>query len=192
MAALLERYKGDAVIYGLPRGGVVTAAAVARALDAPLDLIVTHKIGYPSNPEFAIGAVTDDGESILDPQWAAMVPAAWVEQEKDRQLEECRRRRDTYLAGRTRPPVEAKVAIVVDDGIATGYTMEAAVKSVRKRNPSRIVVAAPVAPPGMAKRFEGLADDVVIVEQPAALTAIGQWYRRFGAVEDDEVLALLL
>jgi putative phosphoribosyl transferase len=192
LARLLRPYKGTGcVVYALPRGGVITAKVVADELNAPLDLIITRKIGHPNNPEYALGAITDDGDVALDSRELPGIPPEWLTAEKARQLKEAQRRRDIYLAGRTPVPVKGKTAILVDDGIATGYTMEAAIFSVRKRDPSKIVVAAPVAPEGVLQRFKDLADEVVVVQAPELLYAIGYWYDDFAPVEDDEVLGLM-
>jgi predicted phosphoribosyltransferase len=192
LAARLVVYRdAEAVVYGLPRGGVVTAKAVSEALGLPLDLIIARKIGRPDRPEFGVGAITDDGDVAMSGSETQTIPPDWLEAEKERQLHEARRQRDLYLMDRLPVPVRGKVAILVDDGIATGYTMEAAILSVRRRQPSKIVVAAPVAPPDMAERFRHLADEVVVAEEPSTFYAVGQWYEHFPPVEDRNVLALL-
>jgi putative phosphoribosyl transferase len=192
LAKHLDNYRGqDVVVYGLPRGGAETAIVVARALGAPLDLIITRKIGHPGNPEYAIGAITDDGEVALNLAEVSGVSPGWLAEEKGRQYLEAVRRRALYLKGRNPVDVHGKTAILVDDGIATGYTMEAAIRSVRKRGPRSVVVAAPVASLNTVQRFRGLADEVIIAEMPPSLVAIGQWYEDFTPVQDDEVVRLM-
>lgn len=192
LAKALAKYRGaEVVVYGLPRGGVVTAKAVATALGAPLDLAITRKLRHPNQPEFAVGAVAEDGQVVLNERIVAELPASWLEREKSEQLREARRRRAAYLGGRAPLDVRGKTAILVDDGIATGYTMQAAVQAIRRMEPAKIVVAAPVAPPGVAARFAGLADEVVVLYAPADFFAIGPHYRDFSPVDDAAVLALM-
>ncbi|MFI5385836.1 MAG: phosphoribosyltransferase [Fimbriimonadales bacterium] len=192
LAEKLRKYRGqDVVVFGLPRGGVATARVVADELNAPLDLIITRKIGHPGNPEYALGAVTDDGETAYNRDALNGVSPEWLEQERLRQLEEAERRRLLYLESRPPISVNGRIAILVDDGIATGYTMEAAILSLRKRQPAKIVVAAPVAPESAVRRFAALADEVVIVEAPELFFAIGQWYEDFSQLADEDVLELM-
>jgi len=192
LAKRLDHYRGaDAVVFGLPRGGVVTAKEVAEQIGAPLDLIVARKISHPLNPEFAIGAVTDDGDVALNMYEAERVEAEWLVAERARQIREAQRRDRIYLAGRPAVPVWGKTAIVVDDGIATGYTIEAAIMSVRKREPAKIVVASPVAAKDVVQRLLKLADEVVVVEDPTYLYAVSQAYADFSPVSDDAVIELM-
>lgn len=191
LAEALRAYRNsDCVVLALPRGGVVTGAEVARALNSPLDLVITRKLTPPQNPEYAIGAITDDGESVLNPQIAEMVSGEYLEAEKARRLAEALDRRHKYLGGRATVPLEGRIAILVDDGIATGYTMKAAIVSVRKRNPAKIVVATPVAPAGVASRFAE-ADEVIAPYTPDEFYAIGQFYQEFDPVDDREVVRLM-
>lgn len=192
LARALSKYRGtDTVVYGLPRGGVVTAKAVAAALEVPLDLVITRKLGHPAQPEYAVGAITEDGEAVLNEELLAELPPQWLEREKAIQLKEARRRRTAYLGGRPPLPVRGKTAILVDDGIATGYTIKAAARAIRRMGPARLIVAAPVAPAGIEQRLAGFADEVVVLRTPEDFYAISQFYRHFSQVEDDEVIALL-
>lgn len=192
LARALSKYRGsDLVVYGLPRGGVVTARAVAAALQAPLDLVVPRKIGHPHQPEYAVGAIAEDGQVVLNEHEVAGLSREWLAREEQAQLQESRRRRAVYLDGRQPLPVKGKTALVVDDGIATGYTMKAAVLAIRKMQPARVVVAAPVGPPGVEARFAGIADEVVVPYTPKGFYAIGQFYEEFEQLEDADVMAIL-
>lgn len=185
-------YGGEnVVVFGLPRGGVVTAREVADRLHAPLEVIVTRKVGHPNNPEYAVGAVAEGGYVAWNQSQAGLIPPDWLEAEKVRQLAEIERRAKRYATSNRQADLRGMTAIVVDDGIATGYTLEAAIAAVRERNPDRLVVAAPVAPADAFERFKALADDVVISHIPYGFYAIGQYYADFRQVTDDEVLALL-
>ena len=152
LAKALSHYAGqDVAVYALPRGGVVTAAEIAQRLHAPLDLVIARKIGHPRAPEYAIAAIAEDGHMVANDEELEMVDAAWLEEEKASQRSEAKRRRVMYLGDRPPIPAEGKVAILVDDGVATGLTDLAAVRAVRKRGAARVVVAVPVgAPPSLA------------------------------------------
>lgn len=192
LAEALEAYRGaECVVYGLPRGGAIVARKVADGLHAPLDLLLTRKLTHPDNPEYAIGAISDDGEVVLNEVEARGVGREYLEREMARGMREAQDRRAKYLGNRPPAAVEGKTAIIVDDGIATGYTMKAAVLAVRKRNPARIVVAAPVGSPDVARQFEGLADDVVVPCRPEGFFAIGVYYADFAGVDDEEVVAAM-
>lgn len=192
LAEALSKYKGkDVVVYGLPRGGVVTAKVVATALRAPLDLIITRKLGHPRHREYAVGAIAEDGQVALNEREVAALPRDWLEREKQAQLGEAKRRHKAYLGDRAPLPVKGKTAILVDDGIATGYTMKAAILAVRRLDPAKVVVAAPVASPDAARRFVGLADEFVVPHIPGGFHAIGQFYVNFDQVDDDQVVALM-
>jgi putative phosphoribosyl transferase len=183
------------VVLALPRGGVPVGAEVARVLHAPLDLLLVRKIGAPMQPELAVGAVVDgDLEPIVvDEEVAAHVGAsrAYIEAEAARQLAEIARRRATYRRGRPPIPLAGRSAVVVDDGIATGSTVRAALQAVRRSAAVRTVLAVPVAPPQAVERLRDLVDDLVCLRQPADFYAVGAHYRDFKQVEDDEVVALL-
>lgn len=193
LARLLEKYRGqDAVVYALPRGGVPVAREVARTLDCPLDLIIIRKIGHPGNPEYALAAVAEDGLLVVNEEHLARVDRQWFEAEKARQIQEARRRRELYLQGRESVSAAGKIAILVDDGIATGSTMLVAVNKVRQEKPAKIVVAVAVSPKDTAARFAAEVDEFVAVIIPEIFWgAIGYYYEDFSQVADEEVVALL-
>jgi predicted phosphoribosyltransferase len=190
----LARYRGeDAVVLGIPRGGVVVAAEVAKILLAPLDLIIPRKIGAPHNPEVAIGAVAPDGTAILDERMIAVLGIE--DREISRLTEEVQaevaRRMDRYRAGRPAQKLTGRVVILVDDGIATGYTVMAALQAIKKAVPAKLVLAVPVAPPDTVKVLSPEADEMVCLASPDNFYAVGQYYTHFEQVEDDEVMAIL-
>jgi putative phosphoribosyl transferase len=192
LAAALAEYSGEAcVIYGLPRGGVVPALEVARALGAPLDLLIARKVGHPLVPEYAVAAVAASGDVVANQAEVAKLDPEWFRREVKRQAAEAERRRKRYLGGR--PPAEAenKIAILVDDGIATGLTMKAAILEAKRRRPRAIVVAVPVAPRDTVAALEALVDRVVCLHAPKDFEAIGQFYDVFDQVGDEQVVALL-
>ncbi len=187
-------YKGkDVVVLAIPRGGVVLGYEIARALGAPLDIVVPRKIGAPGNPELAIGAIAEDGTVVLDEGLVQMfrVSNEYLEIERTAEMAEIRRRTLAFRGGLPPLDLSNRVVILVDDGLATGATMKAAVASVRKRGASRIVVAVPVAPPDTVRELSKMIEHVVcpIVYEP--FMAIGQFYDDFAQVEDDEVVRLL-
>jgi putative phosphoribosyl transferase len=185
----------DPVVLALPRGGVPVGLEVARALRAPLDLLLVRKIGVPWQPELAVAAVMDGGAPVLvvEPhvQAEAGVDRAYIEERAAQELKEIERRRATYLAHRAPEPVEGRTAIVVDDGIATGTTVRAALRGLRQRKPGRLVLAVPVAPPETIDALRAEVDDVVCLAQPEFFGAIGYFYRDFHQLTDDEVIALM-
>lgn len=193
LAVALARYKGaDAVVLAIPRGGVIVGEAVARALGLPLDVVVPRKIGAPGNPELGLGAIAP-GVRVLD-EWLIErlgVTEEYLEREIEAEEREIERRERVYRAGR--PPVDfaGKVAIVVDDGVATGGTAIAALRWARAQGAARVVLAVPVAPPGSVARLAREADDVVVLETPEPFFAVGEWYRRFDQTTDEEVIAAL-
>ncbi|WP_376793067.1 phosphoribosyltransferase [Thermoflexus sp.] len=188
-----EAQAGRVVVLGIPRGGVVVAYEVACALQAPLDVVLAHKLGAPGNPELAIGAVAEDGTLWIDALAVAEleVPPAYIEEEIRRQREELRRRSAVFRGARPPLPVEGRTVVVVDDGIATGATMRVSLRSLRNRGANRLIVAAPVAPPEMLPRIEAEADAVVVLYTPALFWAVGAFYEQFEQVSDDQVVALL-
>ena len=193
LAEALKRFRGqEAVVYALPRGGVVLGVEVAAALQLPLDLIIPRKIGHPLSPEYAICAVSEDGSRICNERETARVDPDWLEREIITQIDEARRRRQLYLEGRPPVPVEGKTAIIVDDGVATGLTMLAALRDMRKRKPARLVVAVPVTPTETAERLRRESDELVALDIPLDyLGAVGAYYDRFDQVTDAEVVALM-
>ena len=196
LAAKLQHVKDERpVVLALPRGGVPVGFEIARALDAPLDLLLVRKIGVPWQPELALGAVTDGAEpqTFIDRDLAAAlaIPDDYIEQETARQVTELERRRRAYCADRPPLDIAGRTAIVVDDGIATGATMRVALQAARRRNPARLVLAAPVAAPDTIAKLRPLADEVVCVDTPEGLGAIGFYYADFHQVSDAEVTEIL-
>jgi putative phosphoribosyl transferase len=189
---LAELELGPAVVLGIPRGGVVVAAPVARALGAPLDVVVPKKLGAPGRPELGIGAVAP-GIRVLDHGLIARlgVRDAYVEAEVARAEAEVERRTVAYRGDRPPLDLTGVTAIVVDDGIATGGTARAALRWARRAGATRVVLAVPVAPPDVLASFGADADDVVALATPSWLRAVGEWYRDFRQVEDREVRAAL-
>mgnify|MGYP001180489500 CR=1 FL=1 len=196
LAETLKRYRGkNVVVLALPRGGVPVAAEVAAFLDAPLDLLLVRKIGVPAQPELAMGAVIDGNSPLVVRNEDIIRHALVSEKEFDAvcraELAEIERRRRAYVGDRPPVDVEGKVAIVVDDGIATGATIRAAIRGLRRRKPSSIVLAVPVAPPDTIEALRNEADEVVCLEEPAYFQAIGLYYRDFRQLKDQDVIALM-
>lgn len=185
----------DVLVLGIPRGGVPVAAEVAAALDAPLDLLLVRKIGLPSQPELAMGAVADGEEPIIfrnrDVIEISGVSVKTFDSVCKEELAEIARRRMRYLGNRPRAEVKGQVAIVVDDGIATGATTRAAIRAVRMRGPKELVLAAPVAPLETVKELHPEVDALVCLETPEEFGAIGYFYRDFHQIGDEEVIATL-
>ncbi|MBC7222926.1 MAG: phosphoribosyltransferase [Anaerolineae bacterium] len=195
LAEALAHLKGqkDVVVLGVPRGGVVVAAQVARALGAPLDVAITRKVGAPGNPEFAIGAVSEGDALVLDRATIQQlgVPEDYIQQEVARQRVELARRLALYRRGREPVPVQGKTVVLVDDGVATGATMLATVQTLRARGPARIIVAVPVASADALDRLAQEADEVVCPYVPAFFWAVGAFYEQFDQTPDEEVVRLL-
>jgi len=193
LAQALNSYANqEGVVYALPRGGVVLGVEVARALRMPLDLLIPRKLGHPLQPEYAIGAVVESGEMVVNQWEVSRVDPQWFKHEVEAERHEARRRRELYLGGRAPAAVKGKIAIIVDDGIATGLTMEVAIRDARYREPGRLVVAVPVAPPETVERLAREVDEFVVLDRsPYYLGAVGAYYDYFTQVSDDEVVALL-
>ena len=191
LAKALARYDSeDAVVYALPRGGVVLGDEVAKQLELPLALVIPRKIGHPENPEYAVCAVTEEGELVCNEEESSKLDPAWLKAAARREQEEAKRRRRTY--GGTRIPATDKLAIVVDDGIATGLTMRAAIRSLRAELPIEVIVAAPIAPHEVVEYLRGEADDVVVLDDSEPfLGAIGAYYDSFPQVSDEEVIGIM-
>ncbi len=183
------------VVLALPRGGVPVAVEVATRLDAPLDLVLVRKIGSPMQPELAVGAVVDGGSPEIVTNDAIILETGtsetYIQEEAQRQLAIIEARRKLWFAGRPRVFVEGRTAIVVDDGIATGATVRAALHALRRQKPMWLVVATPVAPSDTVAALAAEADEVICLETPRRFGAIGYYYRNFSQVEDDEVAAML-
>jgi putative phosphoribosyl transferase len=185
----------EPVVLALPRGGVPVALEIARALGAPLDLLLVRKIGVPWQPELAVGAVMDGAAPVIvvEPhvQAEAGIDRAYIEARAREELKEIERRRALYLGGRAPLPLAGRTAVVVDDGIATGTTVRAALRGLRGRGPVRRVLAVPVAPPETVEALRAEVDDLVCLAQPDPFGAIGYYYLDFHQLTDDEVIAAL-
>ncbi len=194
-AELLHLRDQRPVVLALPRGGVPIGREIASALNAPLDLVLVRKIGAPDMPELAVGAIVDGErlEKVIDQDIVAelAVPQSYLDKEIASQADEIERRRKIYFKDRAPVPLAQCSAIVVDDGIATGATMRAALLAIRRRQPSRLVLAVPVAPARTIERLRAEADEVVCLSTPEDFFAIGQFYKDFHQVSDDEVLSYL-
>ena len=193
LAARLQPYRGlQPLVLAIPRGAVPMAQALATALEGDFDVVLVRKLCAPGQPELAVGAVDESGQTFIEPQ-AALVgaDAEYLAAEKQRQMKTLRQRRAQYTP--LRPPIElsGRTVIVVDDGLATGATMTAALHSVRAHGPRTLVCAVPVASPEALEKISLLADRVVCLQAPEFFQAVGQFYRDFSQVEDSEVIALL-
>lgn len=190
--ALRHHRDKRAIVLAIPRGAVPMGAVLARRLHAQLDVVLVRKLGAPGNPEFAVGAVDESGRDYVNPD--AFMPGEtgeYLQAERQRQLDVMRRRRALYTPGRAPLEVAARTVIVVDDGLATGSTMVAALRAVRRGRPGWLVCAVPVASREALQRVRPLADEVVCLSTPLDFRAVGQFYRSFPQVEDDEVATLL-
>jgi predicted phosphoribosyltransferase len=195
LASKLLDYAGrpDVVVLALPRGGVPVAFEVAEALGAPLDVFVVRKLGVPGHAELAMGAIASGGIRVLNDdvvRWLE-VPDSVIEEIARVEQSELARRELAYREDRPPLQLRNRIAIVVDDGLATGSTMKAAVRAVRQHAPARIVVAVPVGAPAACEELAALADETICARAPEAFSAVGQWYRDFTPTSDDEVRALL-
>jgi len=195
LARQLDEYAGrkDVLVLALPRGGVPVGYEVARELGAPLDVMVVRKLGTPGHAELAMGAIASGGAYVVNPQVMeqAAVSEVQLHDEIAHQRAELRRREKAYRGTRPFPEIRGKTVLVVDDGLATGATMRAAVQALRQYDPQEIVVAVPVAPPRIQDTTLPEADRVVALMQPSPFYAVGQWYRDFDQTEDAEVTRLL-
>jgi predicted phosphoribosyltransferase len=191
--SFLKAKKEDVLVLAIPRGGVVVAKEVADALGAPLDLVITRKVGAPGNPELAIGAVTQEGEVITDPELVGMLGVSddYVNEQAARQVDEIGRRMREYRGDRPYPSLAGKTVVVVDDGIATGSTTRAAIQSVKKRKAAEVILAVPVGPPDTVAKLSKIADRVVCLSTPEPFYAIGEFYNEFEQVGDDTVREIL-
>lgn len=194
LASELSEYKDNknAVVIAIPRGGVVIGFEIAKELNLPLDIIATKKIGAPGNPEYAIGSMDSDGDMMLDEQAAAMSGATeeYLASEKDRMKDEIARRLKKYR-GSDKYNLKDKVIILVDDGIATGFTTRVAINFVKKQRPKEIILAIPVAPPETIEKLKSDVNKIVCPLTPTFLGAVGAYYQVFDQTEDEEVIKFL-
>jgi predicted phosphoribosyltransferase len=192
-AELMDLAQEQPVVVALPRGGVPVAAEVARALGAPLEIFGVLKVGAPGNPELAVGAIAEDGSGVLDPRSAGRLgmTQAMLDEALERDAKELRRRVERYRGGRAPVAVGGRTVIVVDDGLATGLTVLAAVRALRRRDPARIVVAVPVGSDESVSMLAEEVDRVVCLMTPDPLLGVGRWYWNFAPVSDDQVIEAL-
>ncbi len=192
---LATMHLASPIVLALPRGGIPVGLEVARALQAPLDLLLVRKIGVPFQRELAVAAVMDGVEPVMVVDEAIRadvgIPQSYIEQQARAELAEIERQRRVYLGNRAPLPIGGRTAIVVDDGIATGTTVRAAIEGMRRRQPARIVLAVPVAPPDTVAQLRGEVDDLVCLVQPEVFRAIGLFYADFHQLSDDEVVRAL-
>jgi putative phosphoribosyl transferase len=195
LAEKLSQYAGrdDVIVLGLPRGGVPVAFEVAQRLRLPLDIFIVRKLGVPGFEELAVGAIASGGVRVLNEDVARALPNAdaIIESVTARETAELQRREQSYRDGRPAPELRNKSVILVDDGLATGATMRAAVKALRQRDVAKIVVAAPVGAPETCREFEDEVDEIVCAMAPEYFQAVGQYYEDFSQTTDDEVRQLL-
>lgn len=194
LAEALKKYVNkNAVIYALPRGGIVVACEVAKKLKTPLDLLVVRKISHPLNREYAIGAISENGQTVFNEAETETISQDWIEEEIHNQKTEIVRRQLIYRDGKSALPVTGKIAIIIDDGIATGLTMKAAIKELKSQNPQKIVVAVPITPPDVAEILKIQSDEFISLEIPKNfLGAVGAYYAYFPQVSDEEVINLIV
>lgn len=194
LAGLLEGYRGsDVMVLALPRGGVPVAWEIARALDLPLDLLPVRKLGMPGHAEYALGAIAGGGVRVLNPQalHGAAPDPEYLEQVTARERRELERREQLYRGERPPPSLRGRTVLLVDDGLATGATMRAAVQAVRRQAPARIVLAVPVASREALAELRARVEEIVCPLVPDWLSSIGEWYLDFAQTEDARVLAIL-
>lgn len=189
---LRERDLDVDLVLGIPRGALPVARLVADELDVPLDIVVAKKMSAPDNPEFAIGAAASDGSVSLDDETIERlgVDSEYVQRERERAAETAREKVETYRRGEP-PEVAEKTVVVVDDGVATGATMTVCLRQLEAHDAERLVVAVPVGPPRSLAELEAEADEVIALDEPEGFRAVGQFYREFGQVSDEEAIAYL-
>jgi putative phosphoribosyl transferase len=187
------RQRDDVIVLGLPRGGVPVAIEIAQSLDAEMDLMLVRKLGTPGHVELAMGAIASNGNRVMnqDVVRSLLISEATIRQVEKTERKELRRRERAYRGDRAPAALAGHCVILVDDGLATGATMRAAVDAVRQDRPSRLVVAVPVAPPDTIEMLRKQVDEVVCLAQPEPFMAIGAWYEDFSQVSDDEVRRIL-
>ncbi len=195
LAHRLKEYKDQkgVLVLALPRGGVVTGYEIASYLNVPLDILIVRKIGFPGQPEFGIGAVSETGTVVLNESIISTydVPTDYVEDGISKQKEEISRRVKLYRKGKKLPDLQGKTVILVDDGVATGVTMKAAIVTLKEEKLNKLIVVLPVGPPNVADEIEQMVDEFICIETPVDFMAVGSYYRDFTQVSDEEVIELL-
>jgi putative phosphoribosyl transferase len=195
LALHLESYarSSDVCVLGLPRGGIPVAYEIAYALEVPLDAFLVRKLGVPDQPELAMGAIASGGMRFLNPQiiQSCQVESAALEEVIQQEQQELERRDRQYRQGRPLPLIEDRQIILVDDGIATGASMQVALLALRNQHPKRLIVAVPVAPRSSLRQLRAIADEVICLIRPTHFNSVGQWYLNFSQVSDAEVCELL-
>jgi putative phosphoribosyl transferase len=195
--ALVELRDKKPVVLGIPRGGLVVAQGLAQGLEADLDIILSRKLGSPGQPELAMGALAENGSVFLNPDVVGQLaipvsyPVSYIEQEKQRQIAEIRRRSQLIRAIRAKVPIQGRIAVVTDDGAATGATLQAAIWALRQENPQKLIAAIPVASEEAVARLAADVDELICLRLPADFWAVGQFYLNFEQVTDNEVLEIL-
>lgn len=193
LAHALRVYRGkNVVVYGLPRGGVVVAYEIAKYLHVPLDLLIVCKIGHPSFPEYAVGVVAQDGCTLFNEREVALIDAVWLQHERNEKRKEAQRRNGLYSSGREPISAEGKIAILVDDGIATGLTIKVGILELKHQNPKNIILAVPVCPKTFADEIKKEGYDCVALDTSLLYTdAVSAYYDEFPQVPDEEVIHLM-
>jgi putative phosphoribosyl transferase len=193
LAAALMKYKGEkSVVFALTRGGVPVGKLVALALGCPIEPLVVKKIGYPGNPEYGVGAISDDGFMVLNTNETDYLDKSWLQNEIKTEQNAARKKRDFLMAGRESIDAKGRTAIIIDDGVATGLTILAAIKKVRAKNPQKVIVAVPVAPKDVAAKIEKEADEFVALNIPENfIGAVGAYYENFDQITDEQALEFL-
>ena len=195
LANELKQYQNlpKGLVIGLPRGGVPVAYEIANALNLPLDIVCPHKIGAPYNPEYAIGAITETGEGIFDELVIASLNISkdYIDRKIEQEKETAQMRLKEYRKDRPERILKGKTIILVDDGLATGSTMKAAIKSLRAEGVEKIIVAVPISPPDTLEEVQQQVDEVLCLDAPPFFQAVGQFYEDFRPTEDEEVIELL-
>ena len=196
LAKQLRRYRHQAqtIVLGLPRGGVVPAAEIAAVLELPLDVIISRKLGAPGNPELAIGAIAEGGDAYLNEEGVALTRASheYLAEETRRQRIEIAHRQERFRDGRALSLPDKCTVILVDDGVATGSTVIAAIRALRHQQVAHLVLAVPVAPPDTVAMLRDMVDELVVLSTPVLFWAVGAFYQNFQQVSDDEVCELLM
>ncbi|MEW6066850.1 MAG: phosphoribosyltransferase [Nitrospirota bacterium] len=195
LCSLLTPYKNkkDIMVLALPRGGVVVGYEIAKALNCPFDIIIVRKIGFPDNPELAIGAISETGIVVLNEGIISTygISEGYIEKEITNQKKEILRRIDLYRRGKGISPLDGKIIILVDDGVATGATIKAAISTLKKEKISRLIVALPVSPEDTAEDIKKMVDEFICPEIPEWFMAVGNYYEDFTQVSDEEVVEIL-